>query len=273
MTAYSTSSLNALAAYAGDSLGGITYAELQHVPVCVFGESAGGSATTNIVYDTPERVIAFVVEHTRFFSDVDQATNPAAVKAVPGYYRWGEWDHSRFQYGYQTAGYGSVDGLDDTSAKNAIHSMIARGAQWMTAIEHRQVHATKRYAFEETMGFFGLMLPLRYDYQQGVAGKDPKLGAVTLTPIARENGYLGEHRFGAIQSKVTIETYTDPVVSYGILPDDTYYPNFLKDWESRDPYYAPFADFTRINKNEGPFLDGECRCRRILGHEVQPGQP
>lgn len=248
---YSTGSLSALTSFAGDDLGGITYSELAYVPVCVFGESAGGTATMSIVYNNPERVIAFAVEHTRFFSDVDDAANTPAVKAVPGYYRWGEWDHGRFNEGYLSAGGGDVDGIDGTSAKTAIHSMLARGAQWMTVIEHRQVHATKRYAFEETMGFFGLMLPLRYDYQQGVAGKDPKLGPVTLTPIAREDGYLGEHRYGAIQSKITIETYTDPVLSYGIDADNTYYPNFFKDWESRDPYYAPFADFTRIHKDEG----------------------
>jgi hypothetical protein len=243
-SAYSTGSLAALADYADDDLGGITYPELANAPVFVFGESAGGSSTTGIVYANPERVMAFVVEHTRFFMDVDEAADPAAVKSVPGYFRWGEWDHSRFNEGYLSAGGQEVSpGLK--SAKAAIHSMIARGAQWMTAIEHRQDHATKRYAFEEAMGFFGLMLPLRYDYQAGVAGKDPKLGAVNLIPIAREDGYLGEHLFGAIQSKVTLNEFNE------IDSANSFYPNFLKDWESRDPYVAPFSEFTRLNKDEG----------------------
>jgi predicted acyl esterase/pimeloyl-ACP methyl ester carboxylesterase len=243
---YSSGSLNALAAFAGDNLGGTTYPELQNVPVLVFGHSAGGSSTTADAWNHPERCIAFVVEHTRIFLDVHDFANPAAAKAVPGYFRWGEWDHVRFWEGYQTGmGGDEVSTEVPTSAKVSIHAMIAQGAQWMTAYEHRQEHATQRHAIEEAMGFFGLMLPLRYDYQEGVSGKDPKLGPVNLMPINREDGWMGEHNFGAIQTRVVLNEFDE------IDPAATHYSNFLMDWESAGPHVAPFAEFERQNKDEG----------------------
>lgn len=214
-----SSTLTALDQLASQSLGGITYGELANAPVLAYGESAGGSSAFNMAYDFPERTIAFVVEHTRFFSQLSDASDPEAVKKVPGYFRWGEWDNERLEQGYQTL------------APASILPMIQSGAQWMCAFEHRQTHATRIYDVEEAMGYFGLILPLRYDYQEGVAGQDPALGAVTLTEIPASSGYLGEHRLGAVQ--------TTPNAS------DKPYTNLLKDWDSRDPYYAPYNSFER----------------------------
>ena len=215
-----TGILNALDAYKTNTLSGVVYPELAHIPVLSFGPSAGGSSASYFAWQAPLRTIAFVVEHTRFYLE-----NPsAATKDVPGYFRWGEWDNTRFDEGYWS--------IEDA----AIFPMIQAGAQWMGLIEARQVHATQMYAIEEAMGFFSLMLPLRYDYQAGVAGKDPKLGAVTLTSLVRTNGWLGEHNLGAIQTAT------------GRMP------NLMRDWESRDPHYAPVASFERTDKTNHSWM-------------------
>lgn len=215
-----SSILGALTNLAGIALGGTTYSELEDVPVMVFGESAGGSSSSYFAWDAPDRTICFVVEHTRFFNE-----NPsAATLAVPGYFRWGEFDFARFDEGYYSR------------APAAIKPMLQAGAQWMCVAEARQQHASKRYAIEEAMGFFSLMLPLRYDYQEGVAGKDPSLGSVGLTPIARADGYLGEHNYG------------DVITTTNTLA------NLHKDWESRDPYYAPYDEFERNDKEEHSWM-------------------
>ncbi len=218
-----TTTINALAEYAAQPLGSLIYPELEYVPLLTYGESAGGSSAFSLAYDVPDRVISFVVESTRFFSDVDEASDPAAVKAVPGYFRWGEWDKDRWDQGYHAYGEASI------------RSMIERGALWMCAVEARQTHATKRHAFEEAIGFFSLMLPLRYDYQTGVAGKDPKLGPVNLIALDPNTGLRGEHGLAVVQTDGP-----DPL-DY----DDDNYVNFLKDWQSSDPYFGPAADFDR----------------------------
>ena len=146
-------------------LGGITYGELANVPVLAFGESAGGTSASEMAYFYPERTIAYVVEHTRFFSRLSDALDAEGAKKVPGYFRWGRVEiTSASKDGYHIQS-GAV--LDDK---------LLNGAEVMGVLEARQYHGTKRYAFEEAMGFFALMLPLRYDYQEGVAGKDPVLG-------------------------------------------------------------------------------------------------
>ncbi len=221
-----STTVNTLTEYATQTLGSATYPELEYVPLLTYGESAGGSSAYNLAFDAPERVIAFVVESTRFFADVDEATAPAAVKAVPGYFRWGEWDKERWDQGYHSYGEASI------------RSMIERGALWMCSVEARQTHATKRHAFEEAIGFFSLMLPLRYDYQAGVAGNDPTLGAVNLIALDTNSGLRGEHGLAIVQTDGP-----DPL-DY----DDDNYVNFLKDWQSSDPYFASAANFDR---NEG----------------------
>lgn len=208
--------------YSTNTFGGIAYPELDHVPILAFGESAGGSGAYYTAMDHPERTIAFAVEHTRFFSDVHEY-DPIA-KTVPGYFRWGEWDNERFNQGYYSY------------EEHSILPMIQSGAQWMTLVESRQTHASRMYALEEAMGFFSLVLPLRYEYEAGVAGKDPKLGPVTLTTIAWTNGYFGEHNLGHVQT------------------DDGNYANFMKDWESRDPYFASHDEFERHDKTNHSWI-------------------
>ncbi len=193
------------------------YPELEHAPIMIFGESAGGSTAFYFARDVPERVIAFATEHTRYWDD----NIPAETYQVPAYFRWGEFDDERWSDGYW-----DIDG-------DNIKDKLNRGALWMTAGEDRQQHATKRYALEEAIGYFSLILPLRYTYEEGVMGKDPKLGPVTLNTLVREDGYLGEINMGAVQT-----------------PRYDMNSNLLKDWESTDPYYAPYATAERSDKLE-----------------------
>ncbi len=193
------------------------YPELDNVPVMIYGESAGGSTSFYMAMHYPERTIAFVVEHTQYWD----YPIPDAMKLVPGYFRWGEFDYDRWSNGYY-----DIDG-------DNLKDKMNEGAQWMCLSEDRQTHASMRYAVEEAMGYFSLMLPLRYTYQEGVAGHDPKLGAVTLNTIEREDGYLGEINMGAVQTP-----------RYDLMT------NLLKDWESLDPYTAPYVTAERNDKLE-----------------------
>ncbi len=193
------------------------YPELEHAPIMIFGESAGGSTAFYFARDVPARVIAFATEHTRYWDD----HIPAETYQVPAYFRWGEFDDMRWSDGYW-----DIDG-------DNIKDKLNRGALWMTAGEDRQQHATKRYALEEAIGYFSLILPLRYTYEEGVMGKDAKLGPVTLNTLVREDGYLGEINMGAVQT-----------------PRYDMNSNLLKDWESTDPYYAPYATAERSDKLE-----------------------
>jgi len=100
---------------------------------------------------------------------------------------------------------------------------------------------------EEAMGYFGLMLPLRYDYQEGVIGKDPSLGPVDLIHIPFTNGYLGEHIIGGIQTEGDDDSST--------LDDN--YANLMKDWESADPYVAPYSSFERSDLKNHSWMPNE----------------
>lgn len=222
--------LGCLNSYASDNLDGTTYAELQNAPIFIYGESYGGAVSIEMPCVYPERVAAFVVEHSRNIFPIDAyTTDPATLEAlqkVPGYYRYGEFDSERFADSYHLY-------------SGSIHKdKRPHGMQIMALIEPRQVHANKRYAFEEAMGYFGLIYSMRYDYQEGVAGKDPSLGPVTLTELPYTEGYYGEHIIGGIQTDGE-----DP----GSEVDDNY-PNLMMDWEAKDPKIIPYADFDRENE-------------------------
>lgn len=194
--------------------------EFPNLPVMVYGGSSGGDHAFIAAYDYASQIIAAAPEHSRQFLRsrgpfVDPPYDPHILD-IPMYFRWGEWDWSRF-----TDGYG--DKLQPTMAQGPHH--------WMFVYESRLVHALETYATEETIPFFHWIMEHRYDYQEGVAGKDPALGPVTLTALTTTNGWLGEHNLG---NRQTLFDNTPPAL-----------PNFALDWETADPHMAPYNEFER----------------------------
>lgn len=204
-----------LASFGADYLPGRP--EFPNLPIMIYGASSGGDQSVITAYDYPQQVIAAAPEHSRHFlrsrGPYIDPPYPPSILEVPIYFRRGEWDWGRFDEGYR-------DKLLPTMAQGP--------HQWMFNLDARQVHALETYATEETIPYFQWMMELRYDYQAGVAGKDPALGPVNLIPLTPANGWLGEHNFGAAQNN---------------LGDGL--PNFAKDWESADPHLAPYALFER----------------------------
>ena len=194
--------------------------EFPNLPIMVYGGSSGGDHAFIAAYDYSSQVIAAAPEHSRNFlrsrGPYVDPPYPARILDVPMYFRWGEWDWERF-----TDGYGYK--LLPTMAQGPHH--------WMFVYESRLVHALETYATEETIPFFHWIMEHRYDYQQGVAGKDPALGPVNLIALTTTNGWAGEHNLGQIQTVL------------GGNPSAL--PNFALDWETADPHTAPYNQFER----------------------------
>ncbi len=206
------SGLNALASTSG-------HPEVQFAPICARGFSRGGGLASNMAKDYPARTLAF---YSRGWSQSKwSASSPyaptAATANVPGWFDEGAVD-----------GYSGV-------VRTGFDRGRAVGALWCYSEYNGEGHGSA-VAADMARNFFDICIALRYDYQPGVSGKDPTLGAVTLTTLTESSGWIGEHLYGKNRN-----AWTD------IYSAET--PNWHRDFETRNPFVCPFAAFDRTDSD------------------------
>jgi len=199
--------ISALGALAGTS----GHPEVQYAPLCARGFSRGGGLAANVAKAYPARTVAFF---SRGWALAD-AVPSAANAAVPGWFDTGNQD------GYA----GNV--------RTSFERGRAVGALWcygnLAGTGHQETGSA-----ELAREFFEACIALRYDYQQGVAGKDPVLGAVTLTALNEASGWVGEHLYG--RNRGTWSSIYSAQM-----------PNWHRDFETRNPFVCPLSSFDRTD--------------------------
>lgn len=190
--------------------------ELAHAPLIPTGESSGAYTAFEVAATYPARTLAVYGQH----KGATGSYFPPAT--VPANVTFGEFDASRTEYMYALA-------LNNLQANQA-----AGGAPWSLIMDRGAIHTACNDYREDLMLYVETILPLRYSYAQGVAGRDPKIGAVTLNSLDLSSGWRGEHLFSPERPDMAAN-WTLP------------YSLMVKDWDSAMLNISPAASFDRNN--------------------------
>lgn len=203
-----------LATFAG--AGYVNNAALIYAPLLVQGGSYGCSTAMAVASDYPTRTIAVYGYHK------GSASYPVFPHSVPGHVSFGEMDSSYSDF-------------NTTYHWQALAGWQAQGgAPRSFQFDRESAHTEIVDRPSHFQLFAESMIALRFPYQQGVSGKDPALGLVTLTAVNLANGWRGEHLF----------TPSNPAAATaGTLP----YAQRAKDWDSPNLAISPAASFDREN--------------------------
>ncbi len=204
-----------LATFAGAAY--VNNAALTYAPLIVQGGSYGCSTAMSVASDYATRVIALYGYHK------GSASYPEFPHSVPAHISFGEMDsgYSDYNTNYHwqaLAGWQAQGGAPRSfqfDRESAHTEIVDRPSHFQLFVES--------------------MITLRYPYQQGVSGRDPALGFVTLTPVNLANGWRGEHLF----------TPSNPAAA--AVWDGIPYAQRAKDWDSPNLAIAPAALFDREN--------------------------
>ncbi len=194
----------------------ISRPELSNAPLLTTGGSSGAYTAFEVAKDFPARVLAVYGQHK---GTTGGFTPPVTV---PTQVSFGEFDSGRTVVQYPL----HLQVLQTNSASG--------GAPWAMIADRGVVHTECLDTREDMMHYMETIIPYRYTYTQGVMGKDPAIGPVTLTTLNLANGWRGEHLLSPSQPAK---------VADGTLP----YSLLLKDWDSADLKVAPAAQFDRTN--------------------------
>ena len=189
---------------------------LANAPIVVQGGSFGCSTAMDVANTYPSRVIALYGYHK------GSASAPIFPQEIPAHVSFGEMDSGYSEY--NTSLHWKY--LTDWAAQG--------GAPRSFQFDRESAHTEIVDRPSHLMLFVDSMIPLRYPYQQGVAGKDPELGSVTLTPVNLANGWRGEH----------LLTPSQPTAAAAM---SLTYALRSKEWESPNLAIAPAAQFDRAN--------------------------
>ncbi len=194
----------------------ISRSELANAPLIPTGESSGAYTAFDVSVYAPDRVLAVYAQHK---GTSGSFTPPVTV---PTQVSFGEFDASR------------------TGVQYPLHLQVLQanagsgGAPWSMIADRGVVHTECLDTREDMMHYMETIIPYRYTYTQGVMGKDPAIGPVTLTTLNLANGWRGEHLLSPSQPAK---------VADGTLP----YSLLLKDWDSADLKVAPASQFDLAN--------------------------
>jgi len=190
--------------------------ELSNAPLIPTGESSGAYTAFDVATSYPARTLAVYGQHK---GTTGSYFPPASV---PANVTFGEFDASRTEYMYALA------------LKNLEANQAAGGAPWSLMMDRGMIHTASLDYREDLMLYVETMIPLRYAYAQGVAGRDPKIGAVTLNSLGLSSGWRGEHLFSPERPDMA---------ENGTLP----YSLIVKDWDSSMLHISPGGSFDRNN--------------------------
>lgn len=195
----------------------VNNAALTYAPLIVQGGSYGCSTTMSVASAYPERTIALYGYHK------GSASPPDFPRDVPAHISFGEMDSSYSDY-------------NTNYHWQYLASWEAQGgAPRCFQFDRESAHTEIVDRPSHLQLFVESMMSVRYPYQQGVSGKDPSVGAVTLTTVNLANGWRGEHLFSPSNP-------TAAAVWNGIP-----YAERAKDFDSPNLAIAPVASFDREN--------------------------
>lgn len=215
-----------LATFAGATY--VNNAALIYAPLIVQGGSYGCSTAMTVATDYPTRVIALYGYHK------GSASMPDFPHSVPAHISFGEMDSGYSDYN-TNAHWQYLAGWQAQGGAPRSFQFDRESAH--TEIVDRPSHLQ---LFAESM------ISLRYPYQQGVNGKDPAVGSVSLTPVNLANGWRGEHLF----------TPSNPAAA--AVWNGVPYAQRAKDWDSPNLAISPAASFDRENAHmHSWFPDGK----------------
>lgn len=190
---------------------------LMYAPLIVQGGSYGSSTAMAVASTYATRVVALYSYHK------GSASYPEFPHSVPAHISFGEMDSSYSDY-------------NTNYHWQALAGWVTQGgAPRSFQFDRESAHTEIVDRPSHFQLFVESMLALRHPYQQGVVGRDPALGLVTLNPANLTSGWRGEHLFSP--------SNPDAAAIWDGIP----YAQRAKDWDSPNLKISPAASFDREN--------------------------